>query len=245
MFLTTNMSGHSHWSTIKFKKETEDAKRSKVFSKLSKEISIAARGGGSDMTFNPKLRSVVDKAKEANMPADSIEKAIKKGAGELDGFTLEEFSMEAYGPNSVALIIEGITDNKNRSLGEIRLILSRLGGKLVEGGGIKWMFEKKGVIIVDAENIKKDKEELELSIIDFGAEDLSWEKEGLVVYTKPEDLDKVKKYFEENKIKTASSGLEWVAKETININEETKEKCHKLYEAIDDHDDVQNIYWNI
>ncbi|MFA5087001.1 MAG: YebC/PmpR family DNA-binding transcriptional regulator [Candidatus Paceibacterota bacterium] len=239
------MSGHSHWSTIKFKKGTEDAKRSKTFSKLSKEISIAARGGGSDLTFNPKLRSIVDKARSSNMPADSIDKAIKKGAGELEGFTLEEFSMEGYGPNGVAIIIDGITDNKNRSIGEIRLILSRFNGKMVEGGGIKWMFDKKGVIIVNAEDIKKDKDEMELMIIDSGAEDLQWQEEGLVVYTKPEDLEKVKKAMEENGLKIASSNLEWVAKETVEVDDDTREKNQKLYEALDDHDDVQTIFWNI
>ncbi len=239
------MSGHSHWSTIKFKKGTEDAKRSKIFSKLSKEISIASRDGGSDITFNAKLRSVVDKARESNMPADSIDKAIKKGAGELEGYTLEEFSLEAYGPNGIAIIIDGITDNKNRSLGEIKLILSRFNGKMVDGGGIKWMFEKRGVIIINAEDLKKDKESLELIIIDAGADDLVWQEEGLVVYTKPEDLEKVKKVIQENKIKIASSGLEWVAKETVAADEETKDKNQKLYEALDDHDDVQNIYWNL
>jgi YebC/PmpR family DNA-binding regulatory protein len=239
------MSGHSHWSTIKFKKGTEDAKRSKIFSKLSKEISIASRDGGSDITFNAKLRSVVDKARESNMPADSIDKAIKKGAGELEGYTLEEFSLEAYGPNGIAIIIDGITDNKNRSLGEIKLILSRFNGKMVDGGGIKWMFEKRGVIIINAEDLKKDKESLELIIIDAGADDLMWQEEGLVVYTKPEDLEKVKKVIQENRIKIASSGLEWVAKETVAVDEETKDKNQKLYEALDDHDDVQNIYWNI
>lgn len=188
------MSGHSHWSTIKFKKGTEDAKRSKIFSKLSKEISIASRDGGSDITFNAKLRSVVDKARESNMPADSIDKAIKKGAGELEGYTLEEFSLEAYGPNGIAIIIDGITDNKNRSLGEIKLILSRFNGKMVDGGGIKWMFEKRGVIIINAEDLKKDKESLELIIIDAGADDLMWQEEGLVVYTKPEDRKSKKSY---------------------------------------------------
>jgi YebC/PmpR family DNA-binding regulatory protein len=239
------MSGHSHWSTIKFKKGTEDAKRSKIFSKLSKEISIAAREGGSDMTFNPKLRSIVDKARENNMPADSIDKAIKKGSGELEGFTLEEFSMEAYGPNGVALIIDGITDNKNRSLGELKVILGKFGGKMVEGGGIKWMFDKKGVIMVALSEIKKDKDEMELLIIDSGADNFIWEDEGLIIYTKPEDLEKVKKFLEENRIKIESAALEWVAKETVPAEDDVREKNQKLYEALDDHDDVQNIYWNI
>lgn len=239
------MSGHSHWSTIKFKKGTEDAKRSKIFSKLSKEISIAAKEGGSDMTFNPRLRSVVDKARSENMPADSIDKAIKKGAGELEGFTLEEILIEAYGPNGVAMIIEGITDSKNRALGEIKLILNRLGGKMVEGGAIKWMFDKKGLIMISQDDIKKDRDEMELLIIDSGADNFTWEEEGIIIYTKPEDLEKVKKYLTEQNIKTTSANLEWVAKETIEIDADTQEKSQKLFEALDDNDDVQNIYWNI
>ena len=239
------MSGHSHWSTIKFKKGAEDAKRSKIFSKLSKEISIAAREGGSDIAFNPKLHSMIKKTRNSNMPADSIEKAIKKGAGELEGFNLEEFILEAYGPNGVAIIIEGITDNKNRSLGEIKTILNKYNGKMVEGGGIKWMFEKRGVITIAQNDIKRSKDDMELLIIEAGAENFFWEEEGLVIYTKPEELEKVKKFIEENHLKIESANLEWVAKETINVDEDTREKNQKLYEALDDNDDIQNIYWNI
>jgi YebC/PmpR family DNA-binding regulatory protein len=239
------MSGHSHWSTIKFKKGTEDAKRSKTFSKLSKEISIAARESGSDMTFNPKLRSIVDKARSENMPADSIDKAIKKGAGELEGFTLEEILIEAYGPNGVAMIIEGITDSKNRALGEIKIILNRLGGKMVEGGAIKWMFDKKGLIMISQNDIKKDRDEMEMLIIESGADNFIWEEEGIIVYTKPEELEKVKKYLEEQKVKITSANLEWVAKETVDMDEDTREKSQKLYESLDENDDVSNIYWNI
>jgi len=137
------MSGHSHWHSIKFKKGVADAKKSKVFSKLAREISIAARESGADLTFNPKLRTVVDKAKAVNMTSDSIDRAIKKGAGELGGANFEEFTFEAYGPGNTALIVEGITDNKNRSLGELKIILNQNGGKMVAEGAIKWMFEKK------------------------------------------------------------------------------------------------------
>jgi YebC/PmpR family DNA-binding regulatory protein len=237
------MSGHSHWSTIKYKKEMMDSKRSKIFSKLAKEITIAARDGGSDMTFNPRLRTVVDKAREANMPSDNIDKAIKKGAGELEGCTYEEFSLEAYGPDGTALIIDGITDNKNRSFGEIKLILNQRGGKMVEGGGIKWMFEKKGVIMVD-KNVK-DKEDLELLTIESGADNFDWGEEYMTIYTKPEELDKVKNFFIDNQIKPKESNLEWVAKELVEGTESTQEKFQKLYEALDDHDDVQNIYTNL
>lgn len=237
------MSGHSHWSTIKYKKELMDSKRSKIFSKLAKEIAIAARDGGSDMTFNPRLRTVVDKAKEANMPSDNIDKAIKKGAGELEGCIYEEFSLEAYGPDGTALIIDGITDNKNRSFGEIKLILNQRGGKMVEGGGIKWMFDKKGVILLDQTSMKE--EDLELLIIESGADNFEPGEEYMTVYTKPEELDKIKNFFIENNIKPKEANLEWVAKELIEGTETTQEKFTKLYEFLDDHDDIQNIYTNL
>jgi YebC/PmpR family DNA-binding regulatory protein len=237
------MSGHSHFHNIKIKKGAEDAKRSKAFSKLSKEISVAAKDGGSDIVFNPKLRSAVEKAKSMNMPADSIEKAIKKGSGELEGFLYEEFLMEAYGPGGTAFIIEGITDNKNRTLGEIKLILTQRGGKYVNEGGIKWMFEKKGVIAIDASN--KNKEEMELIAIEAGAEDIDWQENILYIYTKLEELEKTKKALEEKKLKIESANLEWVPKENTSINDDIKEKNQKLFESLDENDDVQNIYTNI
>jgi len=237
------MSGHSHWHSIRFKKGIADAKKSKIFSKLAKEISIAARDGGADLTFNPKLRTIVEKAKSENMTSESIDRAIKKGSGGTEGCNYEEFIFEAYGPNGTAIMIEGITDNKNRSIGEIKLILSQHNGKVVEEGAIRWMFDKKGVIIIDQENIK-DKEEIELLSIESGAENFEWQKEGLVIYTKFDDLDKIKNFLEENKIKLTSSKPEWVPKENIEIEEITKEKNQKLFEALDDNDDVQNIYTN-
>lgn len=237
------MSGHSHWHTIRFKKGVADAKKSKIFSKLAREISIAARDGGADLTFNPKLRTIIEKAKAENMTSDSIDRAIKKGSGGTEGCNYEEFTFEAYGPSGTAIIIEGITDNKNRSIGEIKILISQHGGKMVEEGAIKWMFDKKGVIIINKEDIK-DKEELELLSIESGAENFEWQEEGLVIYTKPDELDKVKNFLNENKIKLASSVLEWVPKENIEIDETTREKNQKLFESLDDNDDVQNIYSN-
>ena len=237
------MSGHSHWHTIRFKKGVADAKKSKIFSKLAREISIAARDGGADLTFNPKLRTIIEKAKAENMTSDSIDRAVKKGSGGLEGCNYEEFTFEAYGPSGTALMIEGITDNKNRSIGEIKLLINQHGGKMVEEGAIRWMFDKKGVIIINKENIK-DKEEIELLSIESGAENFEWQEEGLVIYTKPDELDKVKNFLDENKIKIASSVLEWVPKENIEIDETTREKNQKLFEALDDNDDVQNIYSN-
>lgn len=231
------MSGHSHFHNIKLKKGAEDAKRSKLFSKLSKEISITAREGGPDIAFNPKLRSIVDKARGLNMPNDSIEKAIKRGSGEIEGATLEEFSIEAYGPDNIAVLIEGITDNKNRSINEIKLLVSQKGGKIVNEGAIKWMFERRGVIgITDIQS----KEEAELLAIEAGAEDILWEEDNLIIYTKPEEMENVKNNLTSLKVDFAN--LEWVAKEKISADEE---KCTSFIEAIEDHDDVSNVYTNI
>jgi len=236
------MSGHSHFHNIKLKKGAEDAKKSKLFSKFSKEISIAAKEGGSDLAFNPKLRSVVEKARELNMPGDSIEKAIKKGSGELEGFSYEEFLMEAYGPENIAIIIEGITDNKNRSLNEIKLLITQKGGKIVNEGAIKWMFEKKGVIGISEISSKED---AELDVIEAGAEDLSWEEENLIVYTKIEDFEKTKKVLESKNFKIDFSSLEWVPKENVSVDDETNEKCQKFIETVEEHEDISNIYSNL
>lgn len=231
------MSGHSHFHNIKLKKGAEDAKRSKLFSKLSKEISITAREGGPDIAFNPKLRSIVDKARGLNMPNDSIEKAIKRGSGEIEGATLEEFLIEAYGPDNMAVLIEGITDNKNRSINEIKLLVSQKGGKIVNEGAIKWMFERRGVIgITDIQS----KEEAELIAIEAGAEDILWEEDNLIVYTKPEEMENVKKNLTSLKVDFAN--LEWVAKEKISVDEE---RYTSFIEAIENHDDVSNVYTNV
>lgn len=238
------MSGHSHFHNIKLKKGAEDAKRSKIFSKLSKEISIAAKDGGGDATFNPVLRSAIEKARAANMPTDSVEKAIKKGTGELEGASYESFQIEAYGPNGTAFIIEGITDNKNRSVNEVKLIITQHGGKVVNEGAIKWMFEKKGVInITDLKS--KTKDDLELLAIEAGADDVFWEGDSLYIYTKPEDLEKARKTLESKHLTIESANLEWVPKENISVDDATREKNQKFFEALDEHDDVSNIYSNI
>jgi len=204
---------------------------------LSKEISITVREGGPDIAFNPKLRSIVDKARGLNMPNDSIEKAIKRGSGEIEGATLEEFLIEAYGPDNMAVLIEGITDNKNRSINEIKLLVSQKGGKIVNEGAIKWMFERRGVIgITDIQS----KEEAELLAIEAGAEDILWEEDNLIIYTKPEEMENVKNNLTSLKVDFAN--LEWVAKEKISADEE---KCTSFIEAIEDHDDVSNVYTNI
>jgi len=233
------MSGHSHWASIKHKKGAADEKRGKVFSKISKMISIAAKQGGGDPEANSKLRLAVEQAKQANMPKDNIERAIKKGTGELEGEKLEQVVFEAYGPGKTAIIIEGITDNKNRTLSEIKQILNQNKGKLADEGSVKWLFERKGAIIINKENT----EELELIVIEAGAEDINEHDKFLEIYTKPEDLEKVKKNLEEKGIKPESVSLDWVAKE--NIENKEKEACEKLFEALDNNDAVQDIYSNL
>lgn len=235
------MSGHSHWHSIKYKKGLADAKKGKAFSKISREITIAAKDGGGDLNFNPKLRMVVERARSLNMPADNIDRAIKKGTGELEGAILESVVFEAYGPGGIAIIIEGITDNKNRTLGEIKQILNQNNGKLVGEGGIQWMFDKRGIVTVNFKN----KEESELAAIEAGAEDVYWHDDVLDVFTKPEELEKVKKNLEDKGIKIETASLGWVAKEEIELNEKSKESCLKLFEALDENDAIQEIYSNL
>ncbi len=251
------MSGHSHFSSIKHKKEITDAKRGKIFSKMAKLISVAAREGGGDPNANPKLKLAIEQAKNANMPKDNIDRAVKRGTGELSSEKLEQVTFEAYGPGQTAIIIEGITDNKNRTLGEIKQILSQNNGKLASEGSVKWLFERKGAIIIDPQLQKerlKDKEKLELEAIEAGAEDIYWHaapegdephQEGdiLDIYTKPGELEKVKKNLEEKEVEIDSSSLDWVPKEMIDIKE--KETCQKLFEALDENDAVQDIYSNL
>ncbi len=237
------MSGHSHFRTIKAQKELADAKRGKVFSKLARVITIAVKEGGKDPTANPRLRTVIEQAKEFNMPKDNIERAIKKGTGELAGENLEEFSFEGFGPGQTAIILEGITDNKNRTIGEVKNILSQYGGKMAGEGAVKWMFERKGLIIVSLEN--GNKEELELVAIGSGVDDVRWVGDILEIYTKPGDLEKVKKLLEEKKLKIESASLGWVPTQEIIIDKKDQEANQKLFEALDENDAVQDIYSNL
>lgn len=243
------MSGHSHFSTIKHKKAIEDEKRGKVFSKLARIILIAAKEG-SDPEMNPKLRQALDEAKKLNMPKENIERAIKKGAGETGGENFEEIIYEAFGSGNIAFIIEGITDNKNRTLGEIKQILNRNNGKLASEGAVKWMFEKRGAITIIFESqssIFKNKEELEMAVIEAGAEDIYWrQEEGVLdVYTKPEDLEKVKKNLENKEVKIESGSLIWAAKNFIETEEKEKKMAQKLFEQLDENEAVQKIYSNL
>ncbi|MBU1102865.1 YebC/PmpR family DNA-binding transcriptional regulator [Patescibacteria group bacterium] len=240
------MSGHSKWSQIKHKKALTDAKKGKVFSKLVRQIAIAARQKGVDPEANPNLRMLIEKARSFNMPQDNIERAIKKGAGELEGQKFEEFTLEAYGAGNTAIIIEGTTDNKNRTVSEIKFLLTQHNGKLANSGSVMWLFERCGAI-----NIKKPaaatKEDLELTAIDSGAQDFKWlDEENLEIVTQPEELEKVKKALAEKGLAADESSLDWRPKNEVTApDEKTKEQLEKLFDALDENDDVSEIYSNL
>ena len=242
------MSGHSHSKKIKHQKEITDQKRGQIFSKLSRVISVAVKERGGSPESNPSLKLAMEKAKEFNMPKENIERAIKRGTGELEGGKLEEVLFEAYGPGEIAIIIEGITDNKNRTLGEIKQILSQNNGKLVGEGAVKWIFERKGCIVLDLNKQGEEftnKESLEMIAIDLGARDFYWHDDLLDVYTGTDDLDKIKKNLEGRGIKIDSASLDWIAKEGASLSEKDKETCQKLFEALDENEAVQGVYSNI
>ena len=239
------MSGHSHAKTIMATKMANDAKKGKIYSKYGRLITVAVKdgGGSGDPAKNAKLKAVIEQAKSMNMPKENIERAIKKGTGELAGEILEEVSYEGFGPGGIALIIEGITDNTNRTLTDVKVILNQNGGKMAGEGAVRWMFDKKGIIAIQSE--EKTKEDLELLAIESGAEDLHWNKDALDIYTKPEDFEKIKKALEEKQIKIESALLNMIAKEEVELSEKEKEQAEKLFEALDENDAINNIYSNI
>lgn len=238
------MSGHSKWAQIKHKKASTDAKRGKLFTKIVKEISIAARIGGGDPTGNPRLRTAIDKAKEVNMPGENIKRAIMKGTGELPGVSYEETFYEGYGPGGAAILLEVLTDNKNRTTPEIRHILSKNGGNLGEAGCVSWMFEKKGYILV--EKAKADEYALMSVALDAGADDMKNDpkEDNFEVITAPENLGKVKTSIEESGISTAFAEVTMLPKNYATIDEKQAEQMIRLIEALEDHEDVQNVYTN-
>ncbi|MEX0916634.1 MAG: YebC/PmpR family DNA-binding transcriptional regulator [Candidatus Spechtbacterales bacterium] len=237
------MSGHSKWSTIKHKKAATDKKRGDTFSKMARLITIAARAGGGDLETNYTLRSVVDKARSVNMPKDNIERAIKKGTGELAGEQLEELLMEAYGPGGAALLVAVVTDNRNRSAGDIRHILGTHNGKLATAGSVQWLFERQGVLQMDSADIS-DHDEFELAVIDAGATDIAWEEGRVLMYTTPDQLQPLQKAVAQRTPTQSEASLEWYAKDTVALDEKTQEQLERLFEALDDHDDVQGVYTN-
>ena len=236
------MSGHSKWASIKHKKSATDAKRGKIFTKIIKMITVAARNGGGDANTNPALRLAVQKAKEANMPADNIDRAIKKGTGELPGVNYEQVSYEGYGPNGVAFFVEGLTDNKNRLTAEVRNIFSKGGGNLAGSGSVNWLFEKKGFFVINKSDVSEDK--LMTVILDAGAEDMSQEADTYEVKSQPQDYEKVKKALDDSNIKIESSEITMIPKSTIKVTGEQAKQVLKLVEQLEDNDDIQNVYSN-
>lgn len=236
------MSGHSKWATIKRKKASIDAKRGKIFTKLIKEITIGAREGGGDINGNPRLRLAVDNAKAANMPMDNIERAIKKATGELDSVQYVELNYEGYGPGGVALYIECVTDNKNRTVAEVRHILSKHGGSLGETGSVSWMFDRKGIITLQIQD--KTEDEIFEIILEAGADDLQIEDNFYEVTTSMENFEQVRKALDSVGLKAENASLQWIAKNMVEVQGENAEKLEKLIDALEDNDDVQNVFTN-
>jgi len=239
------MSGHSHAKTVMATKMANDAKKGKVYSKYGRLITIAVKdgGGSGDPEKNSKLKTIIEQAKNANMPKENIERAIKKGTGELAGESLETVSYEGFGPGGIAVVISGITDNTNRTVNEIKSIFNQNNGKMAGEGAVKWMFENKGTITVSVAGTTK--EELELLAIELGAEDVAASENTVDIYTKPENLDMVKKALEAKGIKIESASIDFVAKEEVTISEKEKEQAQRLFDALDENDAVNEIYSNL
>lgn len=237
------MSGHSKWANIKHRKERSDAKKGKMFSKIGRLIAVAVKEGGSDPESNTKLADAVAKAKAANMPNDTIARSIKKASGDLGSANYEEISYEGYGPGGVALIVEIMTDNRNRTAGDIRHLFDKFGGNLGTTGCVSFMFKKKGVIIVDkSDNV--DEEELMMQAIESGAEDINTEQEYYEIFTEPGSFSEIRKGLEDKGYNFDSAEIEMVPDTTTKLNEKQAQTMEKLIDALEDHDDVQNIYHN-
>ncbi len=236
------MSGHSKWASIKHKKGATDAKRGKLFTKIIREMTIAARLGGGDPDSNPRLRTAVEKAKGANMPADNITRAIKKGTGELEGTTYEELVLEGYGPGGIALLIEGSTDNRNRTVSEIRHLFSKHNGNLGNPGSVAYMFKPRGVIAISAEKTTEDT--LMEVVLDAGADDIQTEPQGFTVYTAPPDFEAVREAVTKAGIEPDEAEVKKIADNNISLTGPKAQQMLKLLDALEDHDDVQNVWEN-
>jgi len=236
------MSGHSKWASIKHKKAATDAKRGKIFTKIIREITVAARHGGGDVNTNPRLRTAIDRAKQANMPMDNIDRAVKKGTGELEGVSYEEFTMEGYGPGGVAIMVEVMTDNKNRTASDIRNIFSKKNGNVAGAGSVAWLFEKKGYLQLDKASNSEDK--VMSIVLDAGAQDMETEEDMYMITTDPKDFEAVKEALRDNKIKIKSAEITMIPKSTVKLTGGNAKQILALVEALEDNDDVQNVYAN-
>jgi YebC/PmpR family DNA-binding regulatory protein len=236
------VSGHSKWATIKRKKAATDAKRGQAFTKLIREITVAAREGGGDPDFNPRLRLAVDTAKAANMPQENIERGIKKGTGELEGVDYQEIPYEGYGPGGVALYIETLTDNQNRTVAEVRHILERNGGNLGTAGSVAWQFDRKGQIFLDAK--RYDEEAVLDAALEAGADDVAREGEEFIVTTEATAFHAVQDGIRAAGLEVAQAELSWIAKNEVEVAGRDAERLVKLLDALDEHDDVQKVHSN-
>ncbi len=238
------MSGHSKWAQIKRKKGVADVKKGAVFTRLGREIAIAAREGGGDPNSNFALRLAVEKARMNNMPKDNVERAIKRGTGELgEGGQLDDVMYEGYGPGGAALLVQVLTDNRNRAAADIRHIFTRGGGNLASANAVSWMFEKRGVITLEAEG--KDPDELALELIDAGADDVKVDGKEVEAYTAPDHLKALRDALEKRKIPIASAELAWIAKNPAEVDDDHAVQTLKLMEALEEHDDVQKVFTNL
>jgi YebC/PmpR family DNA-binding regulatory protein len=238
------MSGHNRWSKIKHKKEASDAKKSKVWTKVIKEITVSARMGGGDINGNPRLRTAVDKARGQNMPTDTIERAIKKGTGDLEGVTYEEFTYEVFGPGGAAILVDVMTDNRNRTAGEIRNLLTKNNGNLSGSGSVAWMFKKQGLIVYDKATVDANK--LTDAAVELGAEDVKDENEELVVVTEPREFERIRDGLKKSGLaEPGSAEVTMVAQNTVRLTGKDAEHAIKLLGMLEDHDDIQNVYSNV
>jgi YebC/PmpR family DNA-binding regulatory protein len=237
------MSGHSKWSSIKHQKGAADAKRGKLFTKLTKEIIVAVRAGGPSPDSNYHLRLAVQKARDNNMPLDNVERAIKRGEGTLEGTILAEFSLEGYGPGGGAILVDILSDNRNRAVQEVRNAFTKSGGNLGENGSVAWLFEHKGLIVVETEN--KDTEELELQAIDAGADDVKPEKGYVEIYTDPKELEKVKNNLEKAGVTVCSSDLAKIPKSTMDLDDRTSIQTLRLLNKLEELDDTRSVCSNV
>ncbi len=236
------MSGHSKWSSIKHKKAAADAKRGKLFTKLIKEITVAAREGGADPDTNPRLRTAVANAKAQNMPNETIERGILRGTGQLPGTSYEEIIYEGYGPKGVAIIVEVVTDNRNRSTSDLRNILSKNGGNLGERGCVSWMFDKKGLIVIDKD--KADEDELIMIALESGAEDVKSGDDSYEIITEPQQFESVREAVQEAGIETTLEEISMIPQTTVKLDGKEALQLLKIIGSLEDHDDVQNVYSN-
>ncbi len=236
------MSGHSKWSSIKHQKGVTDARRGQLFTKLTREIIVATHQGGSNPESNFRLRLAVQKARDSNMPLDNIERAIKRGSGELEGASLVEMILEGYGPGGAAILVQALSDNRNRTVQDVRNIFARHGGSLGTNGCVAWLFESKGLITVETGNL--DTEELALHAIDAGAEDVKVEDSYIEIYTKPEELEAVRGALEQKKLPLASTGLSMVPKTMVELEEKTALQTLKLLDKMEELDEVQHVSSN-